>query len=124
MKQDTSKLFKFGGLEARFDVSDFRQMEKAEAAIVGLNDLEERTEAALSPVEKLKTMFYAFAGVIDQAFDNPDAANLALGGTASLDDVVSAVLAFIEFVQKQDQEIADRWSSLTSKYSPKQRNKK
>jgi hypothetical protein len=119
MAQDINKVFRYGGFEARFDASDFRQMERAEAAVMGLDGLDERVAEVDGMIEKLKTMFYAFAGVLDKAFDNENAANLALGGTASLDDAVDAVFAFVAFVQAQDAAIAERWTKLTSKYAPK-----
>jgi hypothetical protein len=112
------KVFKYGALEARFDISDFKHLERADKAFGELSDIPAKADAAEGHIEKIKIMFYAFSDLLDHVLDDPDATNKALGGTASLDDIMTAVFGFIDFIRAQDSALAERWTTLTKKYSP------
>ena len=112
------KIFRYGELEAKFDVSDFAAMERAETAFAELSALPAAIAKIDGNVQKLKTTFYAYTGALETILGDEDAANKALGKSTSLDEATDALFALIDFIRAQDKAIAARWETLARKYSP------
>lgn len=115
------KIFEFGDLKERYDVSDYIVAERTDCAFRTLADSAKDVEKETTPIGKIKKMFHAYAALLDTIFDDENATNKALGGTSSLDDIMSCVFAFIDFVKAQDSEMSARWIKISQKYAPRKK---
>lgn len=117
-----NKTFTYKDLEAVIDMTDYRTVEKWEAALEQFKKSSELALQKKKTSEQLKSVFGAYADMLDMICGE-GATKKALGESQSVDEAVAVFTALRDFANQQEQGNAARYKSLSSQYSPKGRTR-
>ena len=113
------KVFEYGGLSAPLDMTDYVVAERVQNAVVALEAVKEKLTPDKPVFEQMKLLFHAYAQVLIDATGDENAANLALGGSTSLDEVISAVFALTDFARAQNEAFTAHLGSSLKQFEPR-----